>query len=148
MGKIEFREGDSFCRYNGILCDSDGCIEIYGYPEDLNILDDTTIIHEGVLYTDQDLYTVLKFISDYQGETPDYDEIIDQGRGFARHVEPSKYDNSYIIKESFIEDFKGVNQMKPFSSFKTDHPEISIEKYLEFQRFLDLYYENFQKECR
>lgn len=150
MDKIEFIEGEPFCRYNGILCDSGGCIKIYGYPEDLNVIDDTTIIHGEVLYTDHDLFTVIQLMSEYQGETPEYDEIVSQGRGFAEYVERSKYDNSYIIDEGLAEDFKNVKQIKPFSSFKEDYPEISLEKYFKFQDALDSYYNNLQirKECQ
>lgn len=146
MNKIEFIKGEPFCRYNGILCDSEGCTKIYGYPEDICMLDNTTIIHEDTLYTNHDLFTVIKLISDYQGETPEYDEIIDEGRGFASHCEHIKYDNTYIIGENMLEDFKDVKQIKPFSSFKKDHPEISIKKYLKFQDALDKYYADLQYE--
>ena len=49
-----------------------------------------------------------------------------------RYCEHIKYDNSYIIPEHLLEDFQNVKQIKPFSSFKKNYPEISIKKYLEF----------------
>lgn len=142
MNKIKFIKGEPFCRYNGILCNSEGCIKIYGYTEDLCMIDDTTIIHEDILYTDHDLFTVIQLISEYQGETPEYDEIVNEGRGVARYCEHIKYDNSYIIPEHLLEDFQNVKQIKPFSSFKKDYPEISIKKYLKFQDAIDEYYDN------
>lgn len=148
MNKIEFIEGEDFCRYNDILCDDEGCVKIYGYKEDLNVLDDTTIVHEGVLYTDKDLYEVIQLIATYQGKSEDYDEMVNQGRGFASYCEHTKYDCSYIIPEDWLDAFKDVKQIKPFTSFKEDHPEISLEKYFEFQDALDKYYAEFQQDLR
>ena len=142
MNKIEFIDGEPACRYNGILCNEEGLMKIFGYSEDLNVLDNTTIIHENVLYTDLDLYQVICLVSTYQGTSEEYDEIINKGYGFTAHCEHTHYDNSYIISEQFVEDFKGVKQIKPFASFKEDYPEISLEKYFEFQDVLDEYYNN------
>ena len=142
MNKIEFIKGEPTCRYNGILCNDDGLLKIYGYNEDLCTIDDTTIIHENILYTDHDLYQVIYLISTYQGPSDEYDEIVNKGYGFASYCEHSHYDNSYIISENLMDIFTGVKQIKPFASFKEDYPEISLEKYFEFQDALNEFYTN------
>lgn len=144
--KIEFIEGEPFCRYDGILCSPEGCKSIYGYEEELPFVDDDIIAMEDTLYTDHDLAEIICAVSQHQGETEDYDMVIDQGYGFSRWQEHRKYDNSYIMSEHTLSFFEGVRYIKPFGEFAKDYPEVGLEKYEEFVTAFDEFYKNLRNE--
>lgn len=144
--KIEFIEDEPFCRYDGILCDAAGCKAIYGYEEAIPYINDESIIMDGTLYTDQDLATVIASVSKYQGESEEYDEIINKWSGLRRWIDGKKYDNTYTMSEASFDCFKGVRAIKPFAEFEKDYPDIDLEKYDEYEQALDEFYESLEND--
>lgn len=144
--KIEFREGEFFCRYDGILCNGDGRKLIYGYDDELPFFDERSIVMGDTLYTDNDLANVIMSVSNYQGELEDYDIIISKGCGLRNWAIRREYDYSYILPETYVDYFKGVKQIKPFVEFTKDYPYIDLEKYDEFTEALYKFYKQRKEE--
>ena len=142
MKQIEFREGEPFCRYNGVLMDGSGCIKTFGcHEEELCCLGNDTVIIDDKIYSDKDFADLIKLAGTYNNETPEWDVIYNQGYEPSGVTERRKIDNTYTIDVSSIDSlFKGIREILPFEQFKKDYPSISLKKYFEFQDDLDKYY--------
>ena len=142
MEEIEFREGESFCRYNGILMDDEGCIKTFGCLDgDLYCPDNDTVYIDDKIYSDKDFAELIKLSGTYNDETPEWDVIYNQGYEPSGVTERRKIDNTYTIDASSIDSlFKGIREILPFNQFKKDYPTISLKKYFEFQDALEQFY--------
>lgn len=142
---IEFIKGEERCRWNGILMTSDNHEKLFGIHECEPIIEDDFIEIDNVIYTDLcfgDLFNLMiKTNSKHRGKEPEYDEILSQGHGFGQYCERAKVQCSYIIKDDVLERFEGIIT-KPYCDFKKDYPNFNREKFFEFQKELDEYYDN------
>lgn len=147
QNKIEFIEGEPFCRYKGVLMDESGCIKTFGCPEgDLYCPDYDTVYIGDKIYSDKDFADLIKLAGTYNEETPEWDVIYNQGYEPSGVTERRKIDNTYTIDVSSIDTlFKGIREILPFNQFEKDYPSISLKKYLEFQDALDQYYDELYK---
>ena len=141
QNKIEFREGEPFCRYNGILMDDEGCIRTFGCLDgDLYCPDNDTIFIDDKIYSDKDFSDLIKLIGIYNEKTPEWDVSVNQGYEPSGVTERRKIDDTYTINANDIDSlFKGIKKILPFKQFKKDYPLILLKKYLEFQNALDEY---------
>lgn len=134
--RIEFRKGEQYCRFDGILMDEDGCEKVFGYPEELRFLTDKTILIDSKLYTNDDLATIVKSLGEFHEETED------SGIMPEYYIGMSLYDNCYIIPTNRLEMLAGVKQIFPFEQFATDYSEISLERFNEFYKCLNEFYDS------
>lgn len=143
QNKIEFIEGEPFCRYNGVLMNKSGCIKIFGCSdEDLYCPDDDTVYIDNKIYSNKDFADLIKLAGTYNDVTPEWDVV------FTKSYEPSgvserrKIDNTYTIDADSIDLlFKGIREILPLNQFEKDYPSISLKKYFEFHDALDQYYD-------
>ena len=127
---IEFRDDENYCRYNGILMDRDGCLKVFGYPEELDMLDECTIKIDDKIYSNHDITELIKLLSEETvDKTPD---------------EENYYFNEkiYVMDDFEINYFKGVRQILYFEQFKSDYPNISVDEYLAMENAIQRYYDN------
>lgn len=142
QNKIEFIEGESFCRYDGVLMDDAGCIATFGWVEDdLYCPDHDTVFIDNKIYSDKDFSELIKLIGVYNEKTPEWDSIFNMGYEPSGVTERRKIDNTYTIDADSVDSlFKGIKQILPFNQFKEDYPGVSLKNYFEFQDALDQYY--------
>lgn len=141
-GKIEFIEGESYLRYNGILMDEEGCKKVYGYPEGIPFICDRTIVEDGVLYTDYGIGEIIGFIGNYIEEIETYDPVIENGVvSYDRYLR-EHYGGHYAVSKYWLSTFDEIKEIKPYDEFVKKHPEIDFEAYFTFEEDMDQFYKN------
>lgn len=90
---------------------------------------DTYYVEDGIKISD-----IVKAISTFN-ELPDdgYDPVLDGGRGFSNHIVElathAKYAGQMVI--SFKDGIDALDNIKPMSEFKKDHPNFKYDVYKE-----------------
>lgn len=138
--KIEFIEGEPYCRYNGVLMNEEGCIKTFGYNEDLCMLDDVTVCIENKIYSEHDISEIIKLLSSYNNTTPEWDIIYNGDPEPSSVTLRRKLDDTYVIRADDLEVFDKVRRISPLKRLKKDYPNISIKKYMDYKDALDNYY--------
>ena len=142
MERIEFIEGEPYCRFDGILMDDAGSISVYGYDYEIDIIDDKTICMEGTIYTDKKFNELIKTLGKVTGKVEKYDEITSSGRGFASYCALKDLENTVVISLHAIE---YIEKVKPFCEFEKDYPNFNMDRYTELMSCLDDYYNKMLK---
>ena len=142
MERIEFIKGEPYCRFDGTIMTPEACEVLYGYNGEFDILTDNTYIINNTVYTDMKLCDLIKLLGEVHGEIEEYDNILDNGRGWFAHCEEEKLNNTVVIPLRIIESLETI---KPFNDFIKDYPNINITKYIEFMDCLNEYYATLYK---
>ena len=148
--KIEFLEGEDWCRVQGILLDEQEWLERTGIPREFEVYTDDgkKIVFDGKIYTDSfcigDIIPLICSFEEGTGE--EYDIISNAGRGETSHYLQEKYagrNGAFILKS---ENFNSIKDMVivPLSEFKKDFPLFNKEEYFKIVNSLDEYYNNFK----
>lgn len=137
MNRIEFIEGEPYCRFDGVMVEPEVYMEIFGFDGELDMLDEDTYLVNGIVYTDKKLGDLIKLFGEVHGEVEEYDEILTEGRGFVAHYMEERLNNTVVIPLHYIEYLESI---KPFNEFANDYPNANIKKYIEFMDCLDGYY--------
>ena len=145
MGKIEFMEGESYCRWNGILMTNENYKKTFGISkEDEPIIEDKYIDTADVIYTDLCFGDLFKLMVEqcgkHYGPLEPYDPVLTKGAGFWEHAALEQCENSYVIEDRMLERFNGLS-VKPMADFKKDFPNFDVDKWLEFMDDLDAFYD-------
>ena len=139
MKKIEFIDGEPFCRYDGILMTPENCIKMFG--TDYTEVDSEEFIQweDGTIYTDFSFSEIIKAIAYKETfNEPEYDDALSQGYGFGQYTRDKEIENCYILTKGSVNSIKDI---KPIKSFKKDHPEVKLKKLIKFSNELYKYFE-------
>lgn len=139
INRVKFIEGEPYCRFDGILMTPEAMMELYGYDGEFDIINEDTIIVDGTIYTNKNLGEILKLLGEVHYEIEKYDPILSQDRGFVMYCAEEKLNNSVVIPLYIVTNLKWI---KPFKDYKTDYPNLNIEKYKDFINCLDEYYKH------
>ena len=139
MKRIEFIEGEPYCRFDGVMMKPEVYMEVFGFDGELDMLDEDTYLVNGIVYTDKKLGDLIKLFGEVHGEVEEYDEVLTEGRGFASYCAEAQLNNTVVIPLHYIEYLESI---KPFNEFANDYPNANIKKYIEFMDCLDEYYKN------
>ena len=144
--KIEYINGEPFCRYNGVLMSEENCIKMFGTDCTECILSEKYIefpVGKGdkyIIYTDYPINKIIPMLaSATTGPAGEYDEIINQGYGYNSWLKDKEYENSYIIPKNNI---SGLKAIKSIDDFKKRYPKIKIKEIVEFNKELNKYLDN------
>ena len=139
MNRIEFIEGEPYCRFDGVMMEPEVYTEVFGFDGELDMLDEDTYLVNGIVYTDKKLGDLIKLFGEVHGEAEEYDDALSSGRGFVAHYMEERLNNTVVITLRHIEYLESI---KPFNEFANDYPNANIKKYIEFMDCLDEYYKN------
>lgn len=148
--KIDFIEGEEWCRIDGVLLDEQEWLKRTGIPGELEAYsdDDKQIIFNNKIYTDTfcigDIIPLIFYFYFEEGTNKEYDIISNSGRGQHSHYLQEKYagrNGAFILKS---ENFDIIKDMKivPLSEFKKDFPDFNKQEYFKIMDSLDDYYYN------
>lgn len=140
--KVEFREGENFLRYNGILMDEEGCKKVFGTTEEIPFICDNAIVEDGVLYSDYNIGELIRNIGDYIEEIEPYDPIIENGIVSHDRYVREHYGGHYAIHKDWLNTFDEIKEIKPYEEFVKKHPEIDFEAYFAFEEAIDEFFNN------
>lgn len=138
MSRIEFIDKEEYCRFDGVLMTPEAAMNLYGYDGEITMLDEETYWVDDTIYTDKKLGDIIMSLGEVHREVEEYDEILSQGRGFARYCAEAALNNTVVIPIRFLDNLAKV---KPFASFKKVYPKFNLTKYIEFMDCLEAYYE-------
>lgn len=136
---IEFVDGETYCRFNGVEMTPEECKKLYGFDGEFSILEEDAIGIDDTLYTNKPLCDVIILFGRVYGPISEYDNILDKGYGFGSYSLEASLVNTLVIPLRNLEMFKKI---KPFEDFTKDYPKIDIEKYKEFYDCLDKFYKS------
>lgn len=128
---VEFRPNEHYCRYNGILMDKAGCLQVFGYPEPLDMFDDCTIKIDDKIYSKHHIADLIKIV--------------------AKKIEDDKFDlteTSYVLDQFAIDYFKDIRTILHFEQFVSDYPNISVDAYIGMNRAIQQYYDDKRKNIQ
>ena len=138
---IEFKDGEKFCRWNGILMTPEKCIELFGTDGEPQLSDDL-IEYGDTYYTDLSfgdlLYRIADWYGEIHGDVEDYDEIVNQGHGWADYCAEKDLEHKIVLPDYVLN-----MKVKPFDKFKEDCPNFNKEQFLAFYNELDIYFDKF-----
>ena len=60
MKRIEFIEGEPYCRFDGVMMTGEACKELYGFEGEFDMLDDDTYCINDTIYTDKKFIDLIK----------------------------------------------------------------------------------------
>lgn len=141
--RIEFRKGEKYCRFDGILLNEENCEKLYGFPGEVEIFDDNMIVIDDTVYTDKNFNEVIKMLGEVHEGAEEYDEILSQGFGFSKYCKDKELENKIVIS---IESIEHIKKFKPYMKLYEDYPKFNLEKYNEVYNELDKYYQNLHHE--
>lgn len=119
---IEFREGDDFCRWNGILMTPEKCKELFGIENEIEKAAENVWYYDEWIYSDRPFGETLKLFG--------IEKIDDSYYG-------SKKPIAFLYRVDFLDSTKGI---KPIENFFIDYPDFNVFKYNEFWNELNEYY--------
>ncbi len=137
MKRIEFIDGEPYCRFDGVLMGPEESKKLYGLEDEFDILDVNTYQIYDTIYTDKKFNELIKLLGEVHGEVEEYDVISSRGLGYEQHCHEAQLNNTVVISLRSIE---YVENVKPFMEYKKDYPNLNVEKYIEFMDCLDEYY--------
>ena len=140
---IEFRKGESWCRWNGILMSPEKCIELFGIDGEIDRNEDETIIIYDAIYTDKPINEIILFLGKIHHADEPADPILTKGCvNYAYESLDESLDGKVILS---IDDVELLNNVKPLDEFKKDYPNFNKDLYEKFYEDLDEYYrQNFK----
>ena len=147
--KIDFIEGEEWCRIDGVLLDEQEWLKRTGIPEELGAYSDDgkQIVFNNKIYTDTfyigDIIPLIFYFE--EGTNKEYDIISNSGRGQHSHYLQEKYagkNGAFILKSENFEQIKDMI-IVPLSEFKEDFPLFNKKEYFKIMNSLDKYYNNF-----
>lgn len=137
---IEFRKGERWCRWNGILMSPTNHKKLFGTKYEIWV-EKGYIVDGDTIYTDKPIGKVLSKIGEYHSDPGEYDEIINQGYGWKDHCWEKELANSYVFNADFIKNLK----IKSMAQFAADYPNFNQKKHDAFYDELNKYYEDLRK---
>ena len=149
--KIDFIEGEEWCRIDGILLDEEEWLRRTGIPGEFEAYsdDDKQIIFNEKIYTDNfcigDIIPLIFYFE--EGTNEEYDIISNAGRGQTSHYLQEKYvgrNGSFVLRNENFENIKNMI-IVPLSEFKKDFPLFNKKEYFKIMDSLDEYYNNTNK---
>ena len=149
--KIDFIEGEEWCRIDEILLDEQEWLKRTGIPGEFEAYSDDNkqIVFGGKIYTDTfcigDIIPLLSYFE--EGTGVEYDRVSNAGRGETSHYLQEKYagrNGAFILKSENFEQIKDMI-IVPLSEFKKDFPLFDKKEYFKIMDSLDEYYNNFNK---
>ena len=149
--KIDFIEGEEWCRIDGVLLDEQEWLKRTGIPGEFEAYsdDDKQIMFNNKIYTDTfcigDIIPLISYFE--EGTNEEYDIISNAGRGQTSHYLQERYigrNGSFVLRN---ENFENIKDMKivPLSEFKKDFPDFNKQEYFKIMDSLDDYYNKFNK---
>ena len=117
MAIVEFRSGEQYVRFDGILLNPKNYKKLCGTTKKVIAVNDYLIVVGGIVYTDLKLCDIIKAIGEY---------VID--------IDLKK---SINIDLSIVEE---LGEFKHISWLKVDYPKLNIEKYKEINNEVDKYW--------
>ena len=136
---IEFREGESWCRWNDILMSPEKCIELFGLDGEIDRNEDETIIIYDAIYTDKPISEIILFLGEVHHADKPTDPILTQGHvNYAYEALDQNLDGKVILS---MYDLELLDNIKPLDEFKKDYPNFNKELYEKFYNELDDYYD-------
>jgi hypothetical protein len=117
MAIVEFRSGEQYVRFDGILLNPKNYKKLCGTTKKVIAVNDYLIVVGGTVYTDLKLCDIIKAIGEY---------VID--------IDLKK---SINIDLSIVEE---LGEFKHISWLKVDYPKLNIEKYKEINNEVDKYW--------
>ena len=135
---IEFREGDKWCRWNGVLMNPKNHKKLFGVDFEM-----TCEYYDGeTFYTDEPIGKILMIFGEKFDKPEPYDEILSNGYGWKDHCWEERLGGHVMFSTEFIESLK----VKPMKAFKKDYPKFNQEQHDAFYIELDKYYEDMRNE--
>ena len=138
--KIEFIEGEDFCRINGILLTDEYFLLLCGIDQQIDYYSENTILLGDALYTNsKTLGDILLSLGEYHEPIEKYDMVSSQGRGMNSHYARESLNDSIVISNfSNIRDI----ELKTLEDFHKEYPKFNYEEYRKIINSLDFYYKN------
>ena len=133
---IDFRQGEKWCRWNGILMSPRKCKQLFGTAYEL-YLERGYIVDGYTIYTDKPIGKILTKFGEFHPVPEEFDEVLSQGYGWKDYCWEKELGNKYTFDADFIKNLK----VKPMSQFAIDYPNFNKEQHEKFYRELDRYYE-------
>ncbi|MBP5457622.1 MAG: hypothetical protein J6Y37_14115 [Paludibacteraceae bacterium] len=133
---IEFRKGEEWCRWNGILMNPKNHKKLFGVENEVYV-EDGWIDADGVIYTDKPIGQILMIFGEKREDPGEYDEVVNQGYGWNDYTWEKQLAGKIIFPISFIENL----EVKPMKQFKKDYPKFNQEKHDAFYNELEEFYD-------
>jgi hypothetical protein len=135
--KVNYVDGESFCRYNGVLMNPENMKKTFGFNgelEEIEINDKTIIIMYGdddLIYVDSDniadaIYIYL-YSKSYETTSVSYDNALDEAHGF------SKEHKNKILEFKHVDEIPNIRVLT-----KEQKSKFKIDEYFEFLDEIDL----------
>ena len=137
---IEFRKGERWCRWNGILMSPSNHKKLFGCEEEIWVEDDY-IVDGDTIYTDKPIGKILAKIGEYFPKVAPYDSCVDNGYGWKDHCWEERLADHYLFPASFIKHLK----VKTMTQFTTDYPRFNQTDHDAFYDELNEYYEKLRQ---
>lgn len=132
---IEFRKGEKYCHWNGILMTPEKCKELFGVKSEV-------YFGKGVVYYNNVFYTLLPF-----GKLVEYIAKNFGGKVCGKvppcRVNFAEWQARKEMEDSFIIPKKAVKNavIRLPGAFYDDYPNFDLKKYKKFYKELDEYYD-------
>ena len=128
MDRIEFIEGEPYCRFDGVMIKPEVYMEIFGFDGELDMLDEDTYLVNGIVYTDKKLGDLIKLFGEVHGEVEEYDAAVDT-TNIVQH-DPYEYEETIQVKEVTLrqEDRFLYNDLLKLDSELANVQEMSTKK--------------------
>lgn len=137
---IEFRKGEKWCRWNGILMSPTNHKKLFGTNHEI-WAEKGYIVDNSTIYTDKPIGKILAIFGKYYPNPEEDDRVIGQGYGWEDHEWEKKLANSYVFNADFIKNLK----VKPMAQFAIDYPNFNQKDHNAFYDELEKYYDKIRK---
>lgn len=135
--RIEFVDGEDFCRLDGILLDDNYWFELLGVDGEIEY-SDSIIIKDNKIYTKNfNIGEILYMLGSYYPPIEKYDTISSKGYGMQSHNDREKLNDSIVVSG-----FTSIKNMTivSYDEFFKDYPNFNFEKYKEVIKLITEYY--------